>query len=205
MRNFILKEVQKLQDILSLIQQDTSLLTVVEDIGAACAKSLTAGGKILFVGNGGSASDCQHLAAELVVRLKNTRRALAALALTTDTSALTAIGNDFSFDYIFSRQVEALGQPGDILIAISTSGKSPNVLRAIEAAKGKNMIVVGFTGEYSPEMAAACNLVLNIPSKETAKIQECHITLGHIICALIENHLFPEPKTTLIQDELLTS
>lgn len=205
MRNFILKEIQKLQDILSLIQQDTSLLAVVEAIGATCAKSLIAGGKILFVGNGGSASDCQHLAAELVVRLKNTRRALAALALTTDTSALTAIGNDFSFDHIFSRQVEALGQPGDILIAISTSGKSPNVLRAIEAAKEKNMIVVGFTGEHSPNMAAACDLVLNIPSKETAKIQECHITLGHIICALIEDHLFPQPKTTLIQDELLTS
>lgn len=190
MQHFIQDEIQKLTDLLMQIQQDASLLKAVESMSSCCAQALKQGKKLLFAGNGGSAADSQHLAAELVSRLHYNRPGLAAIALTTDTSALTAIGNDYAFEKIFSRQVEALGQPGDILIGISTSGKSPNILRALEAARAKDMTTIGFSGLTSPLMAECCDYMLNIPAIETQKIQECHIMFGHIICAIIENTLF---------------
>lgn len=190
MRHLIQTEIQKLASLLQQIQQDAALLAVVETVAQACTQALKNGSKILFAGNGGSAADSQHLAAELVSRLNYNRPGLAAIALTTDTSALTAIGNDYAFENIFSRQVESLGQPGDVLVGISTSGKSPNILRALEAARAKGMKTVGLTGMHAPLLTERCDWVVNIPSKETPKIQECHIMLGHIICALIEDTLF---------------
>lgn len=188
--SFIQNEIKKLADLLSVIQKDDLLLTIVEKVAGECIDALRRGKKILFAGNGGSAADSQHLAAELVSRLNYDRPGLAAIALTTDTSALTAIGNDYAFDNIFSRQIEALGQEGDVLIAISTSGKSKNILRALDAAKIKGMTTIGFSGVSAPLMAECCDWVVNVPSRETPKIQECHILLGHIICGLIEDALF---------------
>lgn len=188
--NMIQTEVQKLVALLTHIQHDEHMHAVVNDIADRCTNALRQGKKILFAGNGGSAADSQHLAAELVSRLNYNRPGLAAIALTTDTSALTAIGNDYAFENIFSRQVESVGQPGDVLIGISTSGKSPNILKAFDVARTKQITTIGFTGMDAPLMQERCDVVLNIPSKETPKIQECHITLGHIICALIEDTLF---------------
>lgn len=192
MQNFIQREIQALSSILLRIQNDAALLKQIENIADHCIQALRKGNKILFVGNGGSAADAQHLAAELACRLRYHRPGLAAIALTTDTSALTAIGNDYGFQDIFARQVEAIGQAGDVLIGISTSGKSPNVLLAFETARAKQLSTVGFTGVNTSMMSERCDFVLAIPSKETAKIQECHIMFGHIICGLIEDVMFGE-------------
>jgi D-sedoheptulose 7-phosphate isomerase len=148
--------------------------------------SLKAGGKIIFFGNGGSAADAQHLAAELVVRYRTNRKALAALALTTDTSILTACANDFTFDDIYVRQIEALARPGDVAIGISTSGKSPNVLKALRTAKEMGVYTVGFTGRDGGDMPGVCDVALIVPSDVTARIQEMHILIGHTLCDVIE-------------------
>jgi D-sedoheptulose 7-phosphate isomerase len=163
---------------------------LLADIAAKVVESIRAGGKIMFCGNGGSAADSQHLAAELVGRQNYNRAPAAGLALTVDTSALTAIGNDYGYETVFSRQVEALGNAGDVLIGISTSGRSPNVVRALEAAKAKGITTVAFTGHEPRDMGIA-DFQLAVPAKETAKIQELHITCGHIIFALAERILFP--------------
>ena len=153
------------------------------------ADSLRRGGKLLFFGNGGSAADSQHLAAEFVNRFLRQRGALAAVALTTDTSALTSISNDLGFDQVFSRQVEALGRPGDVVVAISTSGGSPNVLRAVETARRLGCVTVALTGGSGGALAAAADEAFVVPSAETPRIQETHITLGHALCALVEDLL----------------
>lgn len=184
------EEIQKTRNIMLQIEENAEFLQTTQNIADLCIAALRAQGKILFAGNGGSAADSQHLAAELVSRLRYDRPGMAAIALTTDTSALTAIGNDYSFENLFSRQVEALGQKGDVLIGISTSGKSPNILKALAAARDKGIHTVGLAGLSSPLMAEQCDLVLNVPSRETPKIQECHIMLGHIICALIEEEIY---------------
>ena len=155
----------------------------------SCAESLEQGGKLLLFGNGGSAADAQHIATELTVRFVKDRAPLAALALTTDTSALTAIGNDFGFDHLFARQIEALGQPGDIAIGISTSGNSPNVLRGLEAARAKKLVTVGLSGRNGGKMSKYCDILLIVPSDDTARIQEMHITLGHMLCGALEQKL----------------
>ena len=150
------------------------------------AAALRNGGKLVFFGNGGSAADAQHLAAELVVRLRTDRRSLAALALTANPSVLTAAGNDYGFEQIFSRQVESLLSPADVLVALSTSGTSPNVLRAVEAGRARGACLVAFTGETGGALAGKVDLLLNVPSRDPQRIQEAHITIGHIACALIE-------------------
>lgn len=155
----------------------------------ASTAALQAGKKLLFFGNGGSAADSQHLATEFVVRFKTNRRALAALALTTDTSLLTAVGNDLGFEYLFSRQIEALGEPGDIAIGISTSGKSPNILQAFTAARNKGLITVGLTGQTGGDLPPLCDILLPVPSTTTSRIQEMHITLGQMLCGAIEHRL----------------
>ena len=147
-------------------------------------------GKILIFGNGGSAADSQHIAAELVVRFALNRRGLPALALTTDTSIITAGANDLGFEEVFRRQVEALGRKGDLLIAISTSGRSPNVINAAEQAKAQGMSVIGLTGAAEGPMDRIADLVLHVPSADTARIQESHIAIGHLICDLVEQELF---------------
>ncbi len=154
-----------------------------------CASAIGNGGKILFFGNGGSAADAQHLATELTVRYINDRKAIAAIALTTDTSALTAIGNDFGFEYLFSRQIEALGKSGDVAIGISTSGNSGNVLNALKTAHEKNIMTVGFSGKDGGKMHDVCDLLFVVPSNTTARIQEMHITLGQMLCGALDQKL----------------
>ncbi len=150
------------------------------------ATALRAGGKIVFFGNGGSAADALHLAAELVVRLRTDRPGLAALALTTNPSVLTAAGNDYGFERIFSRQIESLVARNDILVALTTSGNSPNVIRGVEAGRARGAYIVAFTGETGGLAAGKVDLLLNVPSQDAQRIQECHIAIGHIACSLIE-------------------
>jgi D-sedoheptulose 7-phosphate isomerase len=167
-----------------------ALRAVLAGAVEASLASLRAGGKLLFAGNGGSAADAQHWAAELVSRFQKERPGLAAIALTTDSSILTAIGNDYGFERVFARQVEALGAPGDVFVAISTSGRSANILRAVEAARARSLRVIGFTGEGGGDMAALCDFCLQVPSADTPRIQEGHSFLGHLLCALVEQGMY---------------
>ncbi|MCH6590501.1 MAG: D-sedoheptulose 7-phosphate isomerase [Proteobacteria bacterium] len=158
---------------------------------AVCLKAVRNGNKIVFFGNGGSAADAQHLATELAVRYERDRAPIAALALTTDTSMLTAIGNDYGFDDLFARQVEALCRPGDVVIGISTSGNSENVIRALEAARKLDAVAAGFGGRDGGRMRGLADPLLVVPSDDTARIQEMHITLGHMLCGALETELSP--------------
>ncbi len=151
--------------------------------------SLKAGGKIMFCGNGGSAADSQHLSAELIGRYKKNRKPIAGLALTTDTSSITAISNDFSFDDIFTRQIEALGKEGDILYAISTSGESKNILNAIHFARKMKIRVIGLTGNKKSKINEICDVIINVPAETPDRIQEMHIAVGQIICEVVENEV----------------
>jgi D-sedoheptulose 7-phosphate isomerase len=153
-----------------------------------------AGKKTLLAGNGGSAADAQHIAAEFVSRFYFDRPGLPSIALTTDTSILTAIGNDFGYDIVFSRQVQALGTEGDVFLGISTSGNSPSILKALAASKEKGIRTIGFTGETGGKMAELCDICLRIPSKDTPRIQESHILIGHILCCLVEDAIFGHRK-----------
>jgi D-sedoheptulose 7-phosphate isomerase len=160
------------------------------------AHGLRNGRKMLLFGNGGSAADSQHLAAEMVGRFGPDRSALAAIALSTDTSILTAVGNDYGYEKVFARQIEALGQAGDIAIGISTSGNSPSILAALDVARAKNLYTVGFTGESGGKMNGRTEMLFRVPSRQTPRIQETHILLGHIICELVDRELFPEAYPT---------
>ncbi len=162
------------------------LIGRVAQFAEKSAAALRAGGKIVFFGNGGSAADALHLAAELLVRLRTERPGLAALALTTNPSVLTAAGNDYGFERIFSRQIESLVAKQDILVALSTSGNSPNVVRGAEAGRARGAFLVAFTGETGGQLASKVDLLLNVPSNDAQRIQESHITIGHIACSLIE-------------------
>ncbi len=174
---------------LKFLQEYTERIVEVTDL---ILNAYRQGHKLLFFGNGGSATDASHLAAELVNRYRRNREGLPAIALTTDMSVITSIGNDISYNEIFARQLQALGQKGDIAIAISTSGNSPNVLRAVEAAKQKGITTIGFTGGTGGKLVNLVDHAFVVPSKNTARIQETHITLGHIICELVEERLFGE-------------
>lgn len=174
-------------------------LTTVDAVGdqiwsaaLVMGMALGQGGKLMFCGNGGSAADAQHLAAEFVVRFTYDRAPLPAIALTTDTSILTATGNDYHFNQVFRRQVQALGQPGDVLVAISTSGNSPNVLAAAEAARERRMRVIAMTGTNGGKLADFADVLVNVPSAVTARIQEAHITIGHIWCDLLQEMMQKE-------------
>ncbi|MCX5678225.1 MAG: D-sedoheptulose 7-phosphate isomerase [Candidatus Omnitrophica bacterium] len=162
----------------------------IEKAARAIIKSLRLGGKVLIFGNGGSAADSQHMAAELVGRFKKERRALAAIALTANTSILTAIGNDYGYDTIFSRQITALSRKGDVAIGISTSGNSQNVLNAIKEAKSLDMGTIGLSGGDGGRLGKACDISIIVAAKDTPRVQESHITIIHILCDLIENELF---------------
>ncbi len=155
----------------------------------ACAASLKAGGKLLFFGNGGSAADAQHLATEFTIRYKTDRPAMAALALTTDTSALTAAGNDLGFEHIFARQIEALGKRGDVAIGITTSGRSPNIVKALTTARTMGLVAVAFSGSGGGEAARIADHALIVPSAVTARVQEMHIAIGQMLCAALEVEL----------------
>jgi D-sedoheptulose 7-phosphate isomerase len=166
--------------------------TLIAETAQRMARSIKEGRKVLLFGNGGSAADAQHIAAEFVGRFIPDRIPLPALSLATDTSALTALGNDYGFDTVFSRQVQALGNAGDIAIGISTSGNSPNVLAALDAARSNSMLTIGFTGQDGGKMNGRTDVLFRVPSRMTPRIQETHITLGHVLCELIDRELFPE-------------
>ena len=170
---------------------DPATITLMSEMGRRTAERLRAGGKLLVCGNGGSAGDAQHIAGEFTSRLMYDRAPMAAIALTTDSSALTAIGNDYGFEQIFDRQLRALGRGGDVLLAISTSGRSPNVLRCLETARGAGMLVLGFTGSDGGAMPVHCNLLLQAPSDHTPIVQQIHITAAHMLCAVVERILCP--------------
>ncbi|AEB12389.1 Phosphoheptose isomerase [Marinithermus hydrothermalis DSM 14884] len=178
-----------MEEHLEVVQAARSLAQEVERAAERIARSLEAGGKVLLCGNGGSAADAQHIAAELVGRFLKERRALPALALNTNTSIVSAIGNDYGFAEVFARQVAAMGHAGDVLVAISTSGNSANVLRAAETARAKGLEVIGLTGAGGGRLAELCDLCLRVPSTSTPRIQEVHILIGHIISQLIEEHV----------------
>ena len=175
---------------IDVVKSIRPMAPAIEALGRTLAESIQEGHKVLFVGNGGSAADAQHLAAEIVGRFEKDRSGLAAIALTTDSSALTSIANDYGFDSIFSRQVEALGQEGDVLVAISTSGKSPNILKAVEVARTKGLTTIGLLGKTGGRLKELVDHALVVPSDNTARVQEAHILIGHILCQLIEESLF---------------
>ena len=168
---------------------EAALQSAFAGLVGACVTSIRGGGKLMLFGNGGSAGDAQHLATELTVRYKADRAAIAAIALTTDTSALTAAGNDFGFDRIFARQIEALGRPGDVAIAISTSGKSSNIIAALRQARAMTLVTAAFGGKGGGGMKGLADHLLVVPSDTTARIQEMHITLGQMLCGALEIEL----------------
>lgn len=173
-----------------MLLDNKDFLRIIQDIADQWVLTFEQGGKILFCGNGGSAADAQHLAAELSGRYFMDREPLPAEALHVNTSYLTAVANDYSYDEVYARMIRAIGKAGDILIALSTSGNSPNIIRAIEDAKARNMKVIGFTGALGGKMADLCDLLIKIPSTSTPRIQECHIMVGHILCEITESRLF---------------
>jgi D-sedoheptulose 7-phosphate isomerase len=180
------------RDLMTQLCADETLIAAIDTVTERAADTLRAGHTILLAGNGGSAADAQHIAAELVGRFAYDRPGLAAIALSTDTSALTAIANDHGFDRVFARQIDALGRRGDLLIAISTSGRSPNVIAALQTARAKGITTVGLTGQHPGPMGPWCDHLLAIPSTDTPRIQEAQILVGHIICGLIEQLLHPK-------------
>lgn len=193
MRNYITAQIQETQRVMSTMLADETLLARVEAAAEACIHAMKRGNKVLLVGNGGSAADAQHIAGEFVSRFAFDRPGLPAIALTTDTSILTAIGNDYGYDKLFARQVQAHAQKGDILIAYSTSGKSPNVVAALQEARNRGVVCIGMTGNRVGPMKELCDHYLDVPSADTPKIQEGHAVLGHILCGLVERALFKAP------------
>lgn len=174
------------------ILSDESFLQKIEQAAEAMITAFRNGGKVLFCGNGGSAADAQHLSAELSGRFYTNRPPLFAEALHVNSSYVTAVANDFGYDEVYARMVEAAGRRGDVLAAFSTSGNSPNILKAIEKAKAAGMTVVGFTGATGGKMAGQCDILLNVPSTDTPRIQESHILIGHIVCEMVERAMFPQ-------------
>lgn len=191
MKQAIEREFAKALANFQVMAGDAALNAQIREAVALCTQALRNGNTILFAGNGGSAADAQHWAGELVSRFYYDRPGLSGIALTTDTSILTAIGNDYGFDYVFARQIEALGRAGDVFVAISTSGNSKNILRAIAAAKARGVRIIGFTGKGGGAMAGECDVCFRVPSDETPRIQEGHEFIGHMVCSLIESEMHP--------------
>lgn len=194
MQQTILSQIEETRRVMTDMAADAKLQATLAQAVQACIVCMRDRHKILLAGNGGSAADAQHIAGEFVSRFAFDRPGLPAVALTTDTSILTAIGNDYGYEKLFERQVQAHGQPGDVFIGYSTSGKSPNVLRALEEAKRLGLVTIGLTGNRGGPMGALCDFLLEVPSSDTPKIQEGHLVLGHILCGLVEQALFTPPS-----------
>jgi D-sedoheptulose 7-phosphate isomerase len=194
MKDFIANEFGKTLANFRKMADDAAMSGQLQQAVAISTTALRAGRKLMFAGNGGSAADAQHWAGELVSRFYYDRPGLSAIALTTDTSVLTAIGNDYGYDYTFARQIEALGVEGDVFVAISTSGNSPNILRAAQAARQRGIKVIGFTGQGGGKLAELCEICFCVPSTETPRIQEGHEFLGHLLCSLIEAQMHPRDE-----------
>lgn len=190
MKAYIEAQISEAAQVMNQMLSDGHIAETMEAAARACVSSLERGGKILLAGNGGSAADAQHIAGELVSRFAFDRPGLPAIALTTDTSVITAIGNDYGYERLFARQVQAHGQKGDVFVAYSTSGKSPNVLMGMEEARSRGLVCIGMTGNQGGSMAELCDYLLEVPSADTPKIQEGHLVLGHILCGLVENAMF---------------
>ncbi|MEM2661588.1 MAG: D-sedoheptulose 7-phosphate isomerase [Nitrososphaeria archaeon] len=190
MKNIVIRSLKNSIDLKYKILQDENLIHSIVQVSNEIIKAFKNGGKVLLCGNGGSAADAQHIAAELSGKFYIDRKPLFAEALHVNTSYLTAVANDYSYDEVFSRLVKAKGKPGDVLIGISTSGNSPNVIKAVETANEIGFITVGLTGETGGKMKEICKYLINVPSKDTPRIQEAHITIGHIICEIVEKVLF---------------
>lgn len=190
LQELVASRIQRSIDVKQLLLADVHFQAAVARVATRVVESLSAGGKVFFFGNGGSAADAQHLAAEFTGRYLRERRALPALALSVNSSSVTAIGNDYGFDLVFARQLEALGTACDVAVGISTSGNSSNVIRALEVAKSKSMFTVALTGASGGRLGDVADCTIRIPSEETPRIQECHILAGHIICEIVENMLF---------------
>ena len=193
MRDYITDQIKQTQQVMSDMLADVAFLARVEAAAQACVNAMSNGRKVLLAGNGGSAADAQHIAGEFVSRFAFDRPGLPAIALTTDTSILTAIGNDYGYDKLFARQVQAHAQSGDIFIAYSTSGKSPNVIAALQEANNRGVVCIGMTGNRGGPIKELCDHYLDVPSADTPKIQEGHAVLGHILCGLVERALFKAP------------
>lgn len=193
MKEYISAQIAEAKRVMSAMLANEVLLSTLEVAAGACIGCLQRGGKVLLAGNGGSAADAQHIAGELVSRFAFDRPGLPAIALTTDSSILTAIGNDYGYEKLFARQVQAHGSKGDVFIGYSTSGKSPNILRAFEEARSRGLVCIGLTGNRVGPMRELCDHLLEVPSGDTPKIQEGHLVLGHILCGLVENAIFKAP------------
>ena len=194
MKDYITAQLAETHGVLTAMLADVALLEKIVAAGQACINGMKSGGKILLAGNGGSAADAQHIAAELVSRFAFDRPGLPAIALTTDTSILTAIGNDYGYECLFARQIQAHGNSGDVFIGYSTSGKSANILRAFEEARSRGLVCIGLTGNRGGPLCELCDVLLEVPSGNTPKIQEGHLVLGHILCSMIEDALFQRPS-----------
>jgi len=190
MQQYVIDQIKEAQRVMGAMLEDAALQAQLSSAATATIQCLKNGGKILLAGNGGSAADAQHIAGEFVSRFAFDRPGLPAIALTVDTSILTAIGNDYGYEKLFARQVQALGQKGDIFIGYSTSGKSPNVLKAFEGARALGLVCIGLTGNRGGPMQELCDHLLEVPSADTPKIQEGHLVLGHILCGLVEDAIF---------------
>jgi len=191
-RSIIKTNIQDSIELKSKVLADPAILDTIEDIADSIVRCYQKSGKVLFCGNGGSAADSQHLAAELSGRYYYDRPPLASEALHVNTSYLTAVANDYSYNQVYARLLKAIGNEGDILIGLSTSGNSANVIEALKVARDKNMITVGLTGDGGGKMAQHCDLLIPIPSADTPRIQECHMMIGHAICQIVELTLFPQ-------------
>jgi D-sedoheptulose 7-phosphate isomerase len=198
MQDFIISRISKSIEVKQKMLSEKYVLQALVDMIGVLIQTFRSGGKVLLCGNGGSAADAQHIAAELSGRFYLNRDPLFAEALHVNTSALTAVANDYSFEEVYARMIKAMGQEKDVLIAISTSGNSANILKAIEAAKEKKMSVIGFSGASGGKMKGICDIILNIPSTDTPRIQEAHILAGHILCEMVEKELFGENNETTI-------
>ncbi len=187
---YISNQVKKSIDVKQKLLDSQELMNLVQEVALKCVEVYKNGNKTLIAGNGGSAADAQHIAGEFVSRFYFDRPGLASIALTTDTSIITAIGNDYGYEKLFSRQVQANGVTGDIFIGISTSGNSTNVIEALKECKEKGIITVGLTGEKGGKMSEMCDYCIRVPSNETPRVQEAHILIGHIICAVVEEAIF---------------
>ena len=190
MKKFVETQIKKSYEVKKSILENEKLINEVLEIGNLLIETYKKGNKLLIAGNGGSAADAQHIAGELVSKFYFDRPALPAIALTTDTSIITAIGNDYGYEYLFSRQIEANGIKGDVFLGISTSGNSKNIIEGIKTAKEKGLITIGLTGESGGKMKELCDYCICVPSIETPRIQESHILIGHILCSIIEEAIF---------------
>lgn len=196
MKDLVIKQISSSIETKQQILNDLALLEQIAEAARIVTDAYKAGNKIMLGGNGGSAADSQHIAAEFVSRFYFDRPGLPAIALSTDTSIITAIGNDYGYEKLFSRQIQAHGKPGDIFIGISTSGNSPNILEALRTCKEKGVFSIGFAGKTGGKMAELCDLCIKVPSPETPRIQEAHILIGHIICCIVEEEIFSAHKVT---------